>query len=107
MTNDGVPRMQRHLQSLSPVLLAVTAAWLAPAGPARADAFDHYVNPVLARAVERKAFQEVKRLTPALILDNDRVLKGIPAAFVVVKTNKGRYAKLLVRDAAQKVDAGR
>ena len=72
-----------------------------------ADVFDHYVNPVLARVVEAKEIKEIKELTPALILANDRVLPRTTAAFVVVKTNSGRYAKLLVQVARQKIDAER
>jgi hypothetical protein len=72
-----------------------------------ADVFDYYVNPVLARVVEAKETKKVKQLTPALILANDRVLPRTSAAFLVVKTNSGRYAKLLVQVARQKIDAER
>ena len=51
--------------------------------------------------------KEVKQLTPALIADNDRVLPGVTSAFVVVRTNDNRFAKLLVQPARQKVDADR
>jgi hypothetical protein len=72
-------------------------------GPLRADAFDHYVNPVLDRLVEGKNVKEIKQLTPNLIVDNDRVLPRATSAFVVVRTNGARYAKLLVQAARQKV----
>jgi len=76
--------------------------------PARAaDVFDYYVNPVLARAVEAKETKEVKKLTRAMILENDRVLPRTTAALLVVQTNSGRYAKLLVQVARQKIDAER
>jgi hypothetical protein len=92
--------MRRSLLS-SAICLAV----LLEASPARADAFDHYVNPVLAKAVEDKAFKELKELTPDQISDHDRVLPGLAGAFVVVRTNGGRFSKLLVRLGRQKIDA--
>ena len=48
--------------------------------------------------------QEIKQLTPSQIADHDRVLRGINAAFIVVKTNDNRYCKLLVQAAKHKVD---
>jgi hypothetical protein len=86
------------------VFLAV-AALLAVAPALRADAFDRYTNPVLAKAPDGDGVKEVKRLTPDLIADHDRVLPGSTGALVIVKTNEGRYAKLLVEAARQK--AGR
>ncbi len=76
-------------------------------GPVRADAFDHYVNPVLDKLVEGKNVKEIRQLTPNLIVDNDRALPGATSAFVVVRTNGNRYAKLLVQAARQKVGAGK
>jgi hypothetical protein len=72
-----------------------------------AEAFDFYVNPVLARVVEAKDTKEIKKLTPALLVQNDGVLPRTRAAFLVVKTNEGRYAKLLAQPARQKIDAER
>lgn len=83
---------------LVPLLLALAAL---PA--ARADEFDHYVNPTLDKLVRGKDVAEVKRLTPALILDHDRVLPRRSSAFLVVRTNGGRLAKLLVHPGKQKV----
>lgn len=78
------------------------------AAPLRAaDVFDYYVNPVLTRALEAKETKETKKLTRGLILENDRVLPGVTAALVVVKTNSGRNAKLLVQVARQKIGAER
>jgi hypothetical protein len=87
-------------------LVVVVLACLALAAPARGDAFDHYVNPDLTRLLESKNVTEVKQLTPALIIDHDRVLPGVPAAFLVVKTNGGRQAKLLVHATRQRVPGG-
>jgi hypothetical protein len=78
-------------------------ACLVAVRPARGDAFDHYVNPVLAKALSNEHVKELKELTPDDIGDNDRVLKNIPAAFVIVRTNENRLAKLLVLAARQKV----
>ena len=80
------------------VLLALVAA---PA--AHADPFDLYINPVLAKMVDSPNVQEVKQLTSDQVADNDRVLPGLNTAFLIVKTNEGRYARLLVQVARQKV----
>lgn len=69
-----------------------------------ADAFDRYTNPVLVKLADTDHVKEVKRLTPELIAENDGVLKGIPAAFLLVRTGEGRCAKLLVQAARQKLD---
>lgn len=72
--------------------------------PAQADAFDHYINPILAKAPEAKGVKEVKQLTPELIADHDQVLTDISAAFLVVRTNDARWSKLLVQSARRKLD---
>lgn len=71
----------------------------------RADSFDNYINPILAKAPEAKGVQEIKQLTPALIADHDQVLSDVSAAFLVVKTNESRWSKLLVQSARRKIDA--
>ncbi len=70
----------------------------------RADAFDYYTNKVLRDAPQAEGVKEIDKLTPSLITDNDRVLKDITSALIIVKTNDERYAKLLVQSARQKVD---
>jgi hypothetical protein len=88
--------------------LAVLVGCLVPVLPLRAtDVFDYYTNPVLARLTEGKEAKEIKQLTRGLIVENDRVLPHTSASFLVVRTNGGRYAKLLVQTARQKVDAER
>jgi hypothetical protein len=74
------------------------------ANAARADAFDLYLNQTLAKLTDSPNAREIKQLTPDDVGDNDRVLPGLPYAFVVVKTNEGRNAKLLVQIARQKVE---
>ncbi len=76
---------------------------LAAVRPVRADVFDHYLNPVLAKALSNEHVKEVKELTPDQIGENDRVLQNIPAAFVIVRTNENRLAKLLLQAGRQKV----
>ena len=71
---------------------------------AQADAFDNYTNPILAKVPGAAGVQEIKQLTPDVIAENDRVLPGTAAAFLVVKTNDGRWSKLLVQSARHKVD---
>jgi hypothetical protein len=85
------------------LLTALAVALLA--GAARADAFDHYINPVLDKLVEGKNVKEVKQLTSSMIVDHDAVLPRSTSAFLVVKTNGNRYAKLLVQAGKQKVGA--
>jgi hypothetical protein len=87
---------------MRPLVLLLIA--LALTAPARAsDVFEHYVNPVLGKLVESKNVKEIKQITPNEIVDNDRVLPKGSSAFLVVKTNGGRYAKLLVQAGKQKV----
>jgi hypothetical protein len=73
----------------------------------RADAFDNYTNPLLGKVPGAEGVKEVQRLTPDLLADHDRVLPGVAGAFIVVKTNEGRLAKLLVLSAQQKLEGGR
>src|SRR5205823_10802742 len=84
--------------------LAALCALALPASAARADAFDLYLNATLNKLIDGPNVTETKRLTPDLVGDNDRVLNGLPYAFLVVRTNEGRNAKLLVQVARQKVE---
>jgi hypothetical protein len=74
-------------------------------GPVRADAFDTYFNNVLALVPPSKNAQKVEELTPELMVQNSRALRNITATFLVVKTNDGRFSKLLVQPARQKISA--
>ena len=92
------------MAGLSPALAVYLASVLtAPAPAARADQFDHYTNPVLAKAVEDGKLMEVKELTADVIAEYSGVLPDTSATFLVVQTNDRRFAKLLVRAARQKV----
>jgi hypothetical protein len=90
-----------------PGRLALFGVSLILAGPARADVFDYYTNPVLGRLTGAEGTQEVKELPQRLLLQHDRVLANLPGSFLVVKTNAGRNAKLLAQVARQRVDAER
>ncbi|HLW68503.1 MAG TPA: hypothetical protein VKS79_24505 [Gemmataceae bacterium] len=70
---------------------------------ARADAFDNYTNPVLAKVPEAAEAKPITELTAEMILDNDQVLPNVKAAMIVVYTNEARWAKLLVTAARQKI----
>src|SRR5665213_3202814 len=89
--------------ALPSFLAAIVVLTLASRG--RADAFDDYTNPLLVKAAESAAVKEMKQVTPDDLLNNDRVLKGVDGAMLIVKTNGGRNAKLLVHPAGQKTDA--
>jgi hypothetical protein len=70
---------------------------------AHADAFDYYTNDILAKVPKADGVQQVQELTPEMLVEHNRVLPHIKGAFLVVKTNDGRYSKLLVQAARQKV----
>lgn len=69
----------------------------------RADTFDHYTNRILETIPKHASAKKITKLTPKLMVQHTRVLPGILETFVVVKTNEGRYSRLLVRPAGQKV----
>ncbi len=68
-----------------------------------ADAFDHYLNPLLTKAIDDGTVKEVKRAPVELLRENDRVLPGaFLVRLLIVKTNDGRNCKLLVQPAKQR-----
>jgi hypothetical protein len=85
--------------------LAVLTALTALAAPQalRADAFDLYTNPILSRAPGAEGVEEAKQLTFAQLTEHGGVLPNVSGTFLVVKTNGGRFSKLLVQGARQKV----
>jgi hypothetical protein len=101
-------RSRRFLTPANVLRLSVAVlGCLALVGPARGDAFDHYTNPVITRLLESKNVKEVKQLEPGTLTENDAVLPGIESAFVVVRTNTGRQAKLLLQAGKQKISEER
>jgi len=87
----------RRLESLIVILLLLV---FVPA--VQADAFDGYINPILLKVPAAAGTMNLKQLTPELMVQHGRVLPSILATFVVVKTNEGRMAKLLLQPARQK-----
>jgi hypothetical protein len=92
--------MHRYLCSRS----ALVCLFLILPAAARADVFDYYTNPVLNKVLGAEGTQEFKELPQRLLFQHDRVLPKVPGAFLVVKTNQGRNAKLLVQVARQRID---
>ncbi len=73
--------------------------------PLRADTFDYYFNNILALVPTSKNAEMVTELTPDLMVRHSRALPNIQGTFLVVKTNEGRFSKLLVQPARQKTSA--
>jgi len=83
------------------ILGLATILWLPVA--VRADAFDNYVNPLLAKIPESKSAEKIAKLTHEAIGQNSRALPGITETMIVVKTNDNRWAKLLIQHGRQKI----
>jgi hypothetical protein len=83
--------------------LALSVVFLA-AAPARADVFDRYINPILAKAPEGPGVKEIKKLTPELIEQHGRLVPDTAGVLLVVKTNGGLNSKLIVTTAGQRVE---
>jgi hypothetical protein len=69
-----------------------------------ADAFDLYTNRVLEKVAKAKGVKPVEQLTPDLLAENAGAIKGTSGAFLAVRTNSGKWARLLVQPARQKVN---
>ena len=84
---------------------AVLAVGLLLAGTVlRADTFDNYTNPILAKAIAGNGVKEVKQLTPELICEHNDVIPEASATLVIVRTNEDRLAKFLMQTAYRQVD---
>jgi hypothetical protein len=71
--------------------------------PSRAaDAFDHYLNPILTKAIDNETVKETRQATVSVLREHDRILPNVPGALLIVKTNDGRNCKLLVQPAKQR-----
>jgi hypothetical protein len=73
--------------------------------PLRADAFDRYTNPILARVPGASGVQELKRVTADQLTEHDHTLSDVSAALLVVRTNEGRWSKLLLQAGRRKISA--
>jgi hypothetical protein len=82
--------------------IAILILCLLAVPPLFAQDFDQYLNPILTKVPTARGVKELKQLTPSLITANDRVLPRASSALVVVRTNQGRFSKLLVQSAKQK-----
>lgn len=85
------------------LLVAVLGWFIAPAA-VRADAFDLYTNPILEKVDKAEGVKEIKQLTPEMILDNNRIIPDVASAMIVVQTNEGRLAKVLVQAARKRLN---
>ena len=70
---------------------------------ARADVFDHYTNEVLVKVPGAKGAKKVQSLQPAELAEYRGSVPGVEGTFVVIKTNDGRFSKLILQPAQQKV----
>jgi hypothetical protein len=84
---------------------ALTFLFFAAVG--RAEQFDYYTHPVLAKAVSEGTLKETKELTADQIGEHTGALPDSSSAFLVVATNDKRLAKLLVQPARQKIGGDR
>ncbi|CAN5187103.1 hypothetical protein BH10PLA2_BH10PLA2_18250 [soil metagenome] len=89
------------------LVLAAVGLVAADSRSIRADVFDSHTNPVLQKGMESKDVKEVKQLTSSQAFQQDRALPGIVGTFLIVRTNEGRNAKLLVQWARQKTEGGK
>ena len=72
--------------------------------PRVADAFDLYINSVLEKVPAAAGAKEIKQLTPEMILDNNRIIPDVAERMLVVQTNEGRLAKVLVQAARKRLN---
>jgi hypothetical protein len=84
-------------------MLAVFAVILCPS-LVRADVFDNYINTLLEKVPDAVEAKQIKQLTPELILEHNKIVPDGTAAMIVVQTNEGRMAKLLVQAARKRLN---
>jgi hypothetical protein len=89
--------MSRSLFALAALVLLIDSP------PLRADAFDYYVNPLLAKVPEVAGVKELKKLPAETIIESGGVLPNSTASLLVVQTNDGRFAKLLVQSGRKRL----
>ncbi len=72
--------------------------------PTYADHFEHYINPVLDKAVKDATnVKEMKEITSMQLAEFGDVLGDTADAFLIVHTNDDRWCKLLVQAARQRL----
>jgi hypothetical protein len=88
------------------VALAAVLAAFVSASAVRADAFDRYADADLRQAPKAKGVEKLDKVTASQLIEHAGTLPGRAAAFLIVRTNEGRFSKLLVQPARQKVHSG-
>jgi hypothetical protein len=90
------------------LVLTVAAALVLAGLPssARADVFDDYTNDVLVKVPKAQGAKRILTLTPGELAEYRGAVPGVNGAFLVVKTNEGRFSRLVVQPARQKVKEG-
>jgi hypothetical protein len=69
----------------------------------RAQTFEHYTNEILAKVPGSASANRVNDISPAQLVEHAGAVPGTTATLLVVRTNEGRYSKLLVQPARQKI----
>lgn len=67
-----------------------------------ADTFDRYTNSVLSKAVESPQVIAIEKLLPAQVVKHNTLFQETGGALLIVKTNQGHFAKVLVQFARQR-----
>lgn len=68
----------------------------------RADSYDRYTESVLAKAADSQNAVELKRLTADEVAKHGNLIGSSSGALVIVKTNGGRWGKVIAQFARQK-----
>lgn len=85
------------------VRVVTLVAFLFAANPLRADTFDYYTNPVLAKTIQDvKYAKPFKEITSNQIGEIGEVLADTSATVLIVRTNDDHFCKLLVHAARQR-----
>jgi hypothetical protein len=86
------------------LVVVALATWTLSSPPtARADDFDYYDNTLLSKVPEFAGAKRITELTADLLVKHRDVLQNTNALFVVLRTNEGRYCKMLVQPARQRI----
>lgn len=67
--------------------------------------FDLLLRPELAKLSASESFAPVDELSIKQLTESDGRLPGTPGTLLIVKTNQGRWARILISQARQKIDA--
>jgi hypothetical protein len=99
--------MVRRVLSIGLVLALGTCLLAVPVREPRVDPFEFFINPVLNKTIDGPDVKKVDNLPLDDLADFDRVLPSTTGTLLLIKTNQGRNAKLLVQAARQKVEGGK